>query len=444
VGLRADGIVGPRTRRALEGASAPVLGYGSGYDKPGGSPAVRKLQRRLRSLGHRPGRIDGLYGPQTAEAVARFQRARGLAADGVAWPRTRRAIMRTGHGEPTRARKVARNEARRIASSHTAAQSKESNPRRRRPVANSHPRVPDNGAQEQEAEAKGPALHWLLAGGLLAFTLVAFAYPVVERLAENAPESTTTSFGDRPERSPVVQGKTAIAGKLETANQSERAGATSHDADGSGVQALGYVSVADAGAPAGADLREQIAEMDALCEQRGWRLVEVARDAGVQRHGLFYALERLDGNEASCLIVAELRRLTDSGTELARILTWLREHDVRLVAVDVDLDTATPDGRIAADALISVGEMDHQSPPGRPAVRDLPALKRHIVAMRAAGMTLKAIADRLNDEGVPTLRGGRQWRPSSVQVAAGYRRPGQSPAPRGHVWRNDYARGEKR
>jgi hypothetical protein len=38
-------------------------------------------------------------------------------------------------------------------------------------------------------------------------------------------------------------------------------------------------------------------------------------------------------------------------------------------------------------------------------------------------MTLQAIADRLNEEGVPTLRGGEKWRPSSVQAAVGYRRP---------------------
>ena len=36
---------------------------------------------------------------------------------------------------------------------------------------------------------------------------------------------------------------------------------------------------------------------------------------------------------------------------------------------------------------------------------------------------LQAIADTLNERGVPTLRGGQQWRPSSVQAAAGYRRP---------------------
>ena len=43
--------------------------------------------------------------------------------------------------------------------------------------------------------------------------------------------------------------------------------------------------------------------------------------------------------------------------------------------------------------------------------------------MRKANMTLKAIADQLNAEGVPTLRGGAMWRPSSVQAALGYQRP---------------------
>jgi hypothetical protein len=37
-------------------------------------------------------------------------------------------------------------------------------------------------------------------------------------------------------------------------------------------------------------------------------------------------------------------------------------------------------------------------------------------------MTLQAIADVLNREGVPTQRGGAKWRPSSVQTAAGYKR----------------------
>jgi hypothetical protein len=43
--------------------------------------------------------------------------------------------------------------------------------------------------------------------------------------------------------------------------------------------------------------------------------------------------------------------------------------------------------------------------------------------MREQGLSLHAIADTLNAEGVPTLRGGSYWRPSSVQAAVGYKRP---------------------
>jgi hypothetical protein len=55
-------------------------------------------------------------------------------------------------------------------------------------------------------------------------------------------------------------------------------------------------------------------------------------------------------------------------------------------------------------------------------VADHPDLKERILQMRAEGMTLQAIADRLNAEGVPTVRGGTKWRHSSVQAAAGYKR----------------------
>ena len=57
------------------------------------------------------------------------------------------------------------------------------------------------------------------------------------------------------------------------------------------------------------------------------------------------------------------------------------------------------------------------------AVADVPELRERIVRMRKDGMTLQAIADALNEEGVPTLRGGAKWRPSSVHGATGYRRP---------------------
>jgi Recombinase len=63
--------------------------------------------------------------------------------------------------------------------------------------------------------------------------------------------------------------------------------------------------------------------------------------------------------------------------------------------------------------------------------------------MRADGKSLQAIADELNAQRVPTLRGGAHWRPSSVQAATGYKRPGrvrrlENPPVPGRLPRNDW------
>ena len=161
---------------------------------------------------------------------------------------------------------------------------------------------------------------------------------------------------------------------------------------------------------------------------------------GLDRPGLAYALERVARGEASCLVVSQLRRISPSAADLGRILESIARNGGRLGALDLEVDTAVPAGRKAANVLISVGAWERERVgertrrgleaarakgrrTGRPAVDDMPELKERIAAMRASGLTLQAIADRLNEEGVPTLRGGEKWRPSSVQAAVGYRRP---------------------
>ena len=77
---------------------------------------------------------------------------------------------------------------------------------------------------------------------------------------------------------------------------------------------------------------------------------------------------------------------------------------------------------------------------GGGSVKDQPALQQRIADMRKSGMTLQAIADTLNGEGVPTVRGGARWRPSSVQTAAGYKRPGNGGKQPSHPVRSASAR----
>ena len=93
----------PTTSHAAERdtiASAGRLAQGSGYDRAGGSEAVRTVQLRLRRLGNQPGPIDGLYGPLTQGAVERFQQRHGLAVDGIVGRQTRRSLF-TRTSRPT-------------------------------------------------------------------------------------------------------------------------------------------------------------------------------------------------------------------------------------------------------------------------------------------------------------------------------------------------------
>ena len=57
---------------------------------------VRKIQERLKSRGFYGGPVDGVSGRGTAAAVKAFQRTRGLKADGIVGPLTRKALF----GEP--------------------------------------------------------------------------------------------------------------------------------------------------------------------------------------------------------------------------------------------------------------------------------------------------------------------------------------------------------
>jgi DNA invertase Pin-like site-specific DNA recombinase len=204
------------------------------------------------------------------------------------------------------------------------------------------------------------------------------------------------------------------------------------------VLALGYAS--GRAHPAGdeSELRQQAAAIDRFCRWRGWELValvsevEAPTSRRLSRPSLGYAIERLRTGEASCLVVAELRRLCASVAELGGVLEDVHRAGARLVSLEPAIDTATLSGRAALRALTSVSAWERarranmiaaarEKAAGPQTIQ--PKLKRRVLRMRGTGMTLQAIADALNEEGVPTVRGGIEWRPSSVQAALGYKRP---------------------
>jgi DNA invertase Pin-like site-specific DNA recombinase len=159
---------------------------------------------------------------------------------------------------------------------------------------------------------------------------------------------------------------------------------------------------------------------------------------------LRWALERIAAGDADALVTARLEHLSPSVAHLPPILRWFTNHERTLITIDFQLNTSTEAGRLAAVALAGVGSWEHDrlsartrrgleaarargSGQGRAAVADVPELRERISRMRGQGMTLQAIANVLNEDGVATLRGGAMWRPSSVQRAAGYRRPPTQP-----------------
>jgi Transglycosylase SLT domain/Putative peptidoglycan binding domain len=100
-GLVVDGIAGPRTRRALGRLGRPLYGKRVlrrrmvGWD-------VSVLQFLLTRRGAPTGIIDGYFGAETVRALRRFQRRARIGVDGIAGPRTRRALGGTPTGRPSR------------------------------------------------------------------------------------------------------------------------------------------------------------------------------------------------------------------------------------------------------------------------------------------------------------------------------------------------------
>jgi DNA invertase Pin-like site-specific DNA recombinase len=461
---------------AAQGAGVARVGWlaeGVGMgDQP--SVRVRVVQRVLDRRGYglgAPG-VDGRFGPLTAAAVRRYQARNGLTVDGIVGPRTRGALA------DLQARQQATERRRHDARTPQRAGAP---PGERRDSSSRGSRTPprDAPAPPPRRPAAAPGRD----SAAIAIALFAAAVSLIAITAAFGPHRTRRTRGRRTgadtDANAVAITRDVL---LEGHSDDPRIGAfrgyalasavPHHDDDPDNTRFLvddprkptpiwvsttditrttsdlpahtpviGYVTV-----PPGPSDHDEHAftAIETHCTTHHWHLLEIVRDPEhtrmPQRPGLTYALQQITAGRANALIVSDLQRLTRSLTDLAALLQWFREAHATLIALDLDLDTTTTHGDHLATTLITLSDWERQriaqrtrsglarvkaqgNTTGRPAVADNPQLLARIAAMRQHGMTLQAISDQLNNEHIPTLRGGTKWRPSSVQAALGYKRP---------------------
>lgn len=200
---------------------------------------------------------------------------------------------------------------------------------------------------------------------------------------------------------------------------------------------VGYVRVStEEQGVSGLGLEAQRKAIADECARRDWNLVRIEEDMlsgrTLNRPGLQRALDAQASGEVQGIVVAKLDRLSRSIVDFAGLLDRARRGGWNVVALDLGVDLSTPSGEFLANVMASAAQWERRIIGAR--TRDALAARKargerlgrpvsiptdvtnRVRELRARGSTLQAICSQLNAESVPTPRGGKLWRPSSIQA----------------------------
>jgi DNA invertase Pin-like site-specific DNA recombinase len=200
------------------------------------------------------------------------------------------------------------------------------------------------------------------------------------------------------------------------------------------MNVYGYMRVStNEQADSGAGMAAQRDAITREAENRGWE-VEFVEDGGysggsLDRPGISALIPRL--RRGDTLVVAKLDRLSRSLVDAVGLLELSQKRGWTLVALDLNVDTSTPTGRLVASVMGAVGAWERDVIRAR--TKDAMAAKKRAGGVRyghrstlpdevqdkverlvESGLSRAEVARRMTAAGVPTAQGATTWYASTV------------------------------
>lgn len=208
------------------------------------------------------------------------------------------------------------------------------------------------------------------------------------------------------------------------------------------MKLIGYIRVStDKQFNTGAGLEAQRNYLELEATRRGATLEIVSEleatsgKSTKKRPALAEALARLDKGEADGLIVSKLDRLSRSVADFLTILERSRKGKWSLVIGDLSLDTSSPMGEAMATITATFAQLERKRigertkeglaikkaqgvKLGAPRLLN-PETRIRIEAELATSTPLAVIARRLNEEAIPSAKGGKWYASTIKKIALG-------------------------